>query len=251
MKAFKVIVAIGAVIAFVILAGSRLGVESRKSDRLFESSRIENAPNADESSQAGKAHEFGRPDTGELAAGTKASREQEGEAPVDQDQRTQFMLGRVAASDPRRDLPQVIELDDVVSSSLDESVIGRPFVVSPAARPRCIEAEGGSVCDRLHRLEQFTNEPRDLFWASQAESVLRSMTTESTYAFSIRNVECRVITCIIEVESNEGVVIPEIALKPEQWRTAKIKPFGADRGDQSGPTGQHVILTLWIFQRIR
>jgi len=103
----------------------------------------------------------------------------------------------------------------------------------------------------MHRIEQFTNEPRDPAWASRAENILRSMTTEKNSGFSIRNVECRLTTCIIEVESTEGLIIPEIALKPEQWRTAKIKPFGADRGDEMSPTGQDITLTLWIYQRIR
>ena len=253
MKGSWAITAIAAFIALVVVVGVRVGVGFRETDPVLESSRIDSTQMPDDSLRTVKAPDSPTRDKGTLLpSANRSSRKEELEnASAELDFQIQSERGGASAAHSASDSTEAIGLDEAMTNSVDTSAVGQPFIVSPAARPRCVEAEGGPACDRRHRIEQFTNEPRDPAWASRTEGILRSMTTERNSTFSIRNVECRLITCIIEVQSTEEIVIPEIALKPDLWRTAKIKPFGADRGDESSPTGQDIVLTLWIFQRIR
>lgn len=244
MKSGIVIISIALLITLVVFIELQVGGEARKSDRIVNMSSTESATKTDDRSVS-EWKAAVPPARDEGAAWTTAKSSEK------QDSKAQPGTRGAPVQPQSRDSLEATSFDEAMNDGVDTSVIGRHFDVSAAAKPRCVEAEGGPACDRRHRIEQFADEPRDSPWASRAESMLRSMATEKNPGFSIRNVECRLITCIIEVESTERILSPEIGLKPEDWRMARIKPFGANTGEESSPTGQEVLLTLWIYQRIR
>ncbi len=142
-------------------------------------------------------------------------------------------------------------LSDEMIDDVDKTVVGRPLNISPATMPTCVKGEDESDCEDARRIEQFTGEPRDPAWADRAESMLRSMAELRNSGFLVRNLECRLTTCIVEVESASGFLSPEEALKPNEWRAVKVKPFRVRVGDENSSQGRKVTVTLWIYQRIR
>jgi hypothetical protein len=69
--------------------------------------------------------------------------------------------------------------------------------------------------------------------------------------FSIRNVECRLVTCVLEVASLEGHLNPNRNLQYEEWREVRAKPFGYLIGLESDSIGRRITVTLQIYERIR
>jgi hypothetical protein len=140
---------------------------------------------------------------------------------------------------------------EVVSPILDESRVGRHFVVSPSAQPNCIPEVESSDCDDQEELDSFAQEPRDLAWAPHVEDLIRTAIAQRNPTFSIRNLECRLVTCVLEVESLDGLLNPRRNLQPEDWRGGKVKPSFYRIGLERNELGRRRTVTLWVYERIR
>ena len=242
MKGAVILLAIVIVVACFAFLDSRVGVGSQEANEIVPTARLEASPVIG-----------GRPgpEKGVVEPTTRIETVVPAPAREGSLSRTQSDTDSIDGATPKFGPLDAMSFPDAMTNAVDTSVIGRQFMISPATTPKCIEPEEGAACERKRRIEQFTGEPRDPAWASHAESFLRSMAEEKNSGFSIRNLECRLTTCIIEVESTERVLGQELALSPEDWRTVKVKPFGVETGDEGGPLGQDIKLTLWIYQRIR
>lgn len=140
---------------------------------------------------------------------------------------------------------------EVVNPTLDASAVGRPFPVSRSAQPDCTANSGSIDCESQRRLDEFAQEPRDLAWAPQLERALRNLIDQRNPDFSIRNVECRLVTCVLEVASLEGHLNPNRNLQPEDWRVVHAVPFGYLIGLETDAVGRRITVTLQIYERIR
>jgi len=79
-----------------------------------------------------------------------------------------------------------------------------PFAVSPSIYSACNDPGIKAVhfCDGLYRnLAQMEKEPRDPAWATTMEKELLAYVEHDLKESSVRNVECRMSWCAIEVES--------------------------------------------------
>jgi hypothetical protein len=242
MKSAVVLLAIVIVVACLALLDLRVGVGREEATEIVPTARLEATPVIE-----------GRPgvEKGIVESTTRVETVVPGPAREGSLSHTQSDTDDVDGAVPKFGPLDAMSLSDAMTNAVDTSVIGRRFIVSPDTTPECMEPEEGASCERKRRIEQFTGEPRDPAWASRAESLLRSMVEERNSGFSIRNLECRLITCIMEVESTERVLGQELALNPEDWLAVKVKPFGVETGDEAGPLGRGITLTLWIYQRIR
>ena len=240
MKSAVIVVAIVIFVACLVLLHSRVGVRRRDADEIVPTTRHETTPVIE-----------GRPGSKKDAVDPTTKIEAVAPALKGSFSQKQSDTDDVDGAVPKFGPLNAMSLSEAMTSEVDTSVIGRRIIISPATTPKCIEGEEGPACEEKRRIEQFTGEPRDTAWASGAESVLRSMAEEKNSGFSIRTLECRLTTCIIEVESAQGILGADVALTPEEWRAVKVKPFGVRTGDESGPLGRDVTLTLWIYQRIR
>ncbi len=144
----------------------------------------------------------------------------------------------------------VISPHEVPNSVLDTKPIGRRFRVSPSTEPHCVDGEDPDCRDE-QKLNELSQEPRDLAWAPQAEDLLRSLIHQRNPGFSIRNVECRLVTCALEVESLDGLLNPRRNLQPADWRAMHAKPFAYRIGLENDALGRRVTVTLWFYERIR
>lgn len=148
-----------------------------------------------------------------------------------------------AQSEPPYSSLRPIAESDVLTPALDRSNVGRPFPISDSVLPDCEGGLSTVECEDRARLDRFANEPRDEAWAWAVESLLRSKVA-ANLGFSIRNVECRLVTCVMEVESSAGTFSPKRNISPVQWRAVRAKPFSSRHGYEGSVT-----VTLWLYQR--
>ncbi len=151
----------------------------------------------------------------------------------------------------RRSPLESVAPHEVVNPTVDISEVGRPFPVSRSAQVDCAPDSKSLDCENKRRLDAFAQEPRDLAWAPQVESALRVLIDQRNPGFSIRNVECRLVTCVLEVASLEGHLNPNRNLQYEEWREVRAKPFGYLIGLESDSIGRRITVTLQIYERIR
>lgn len=140
---------------------------------------------------------------------------------------------------------------EVANPTLDISDVGRPFPVSRSAQVDCAPDSKSLDCEKQRRLDAFAQEPRDLAWAPQVERTLRDLIDQRNPDFSIRNVECRLVTCVLEVASLEGHLNPNRNLQYEEWREVRAKPIDYLIGLESDSLGRRITVTLQIYERIR
>jgi hypothetical protein len=109
-----------------------------------------------------------------------------------------------------------------------------PFAVSPSIYSACNDPGLKSVhfCDGLYRnLAQMEKEPRDSTWATTMEAELLAYVEHDFKEASVRNVECRMSWCAIEVQSTDRSfhsVFPyptELSekLTPQNWAVSTEK----------------------------
>jgi hypothetical protein len=159
-----------------------------------------------------------------------------------------------ASTDHQRQKPGRLESvvsSEVTNPTLDTSVIGRPFPLSPSARSDCSPGDMSIDCEYQHRLDQLAGEPRDLAWAPQVENALRNHMHQRNSGFSLRNVECRLVTCALEVASLDGVLSLSKNLPFEEWRTVQARPFGYLLGLESDALSRRITVTLYLYERVR
>ena len=140
-----------------------------------------------------------------------------------------------------------VKVSDVWSETVDDSVIGRPFPLSPSAVPDCAKDDKSVECEDQQRLTDFAQEPRDGTWARQAEDRLRSMVERNT-GYSIRNLECRLVTCLLEVQSLQGPLLSRQNLRGDEWHEVHVKPVGSRFGLEGDALGRRVTVTAWILR---
>ena len=79
------------------------------------------------------------------------------------------------------------------------AVVGRPFPISESVVSSCLD--DGVSCNHVKALiDQFVEQPRDLFWAPEMEAGLREVFSQSS-DITIRAIECRTSLCAAEVAS--------------------------------------------------
>lgn len=144
-----------------------------------------------------------------------------------------------------------VSSQEVVNPTLDTSVVGRPFPISRSVQPDCTADSGSLDCESQRRLDEFAQEPRDLAWAPQLERALRDLMDQRNPDFSIRNVECRLVTCVLEVASLEGHFNANRNLHYKQWRVVHAAPFGYLIGLETDSIGRRITVTLQIYERVR
>src|SRR5689334_8827181 len=144
-----------------------------------------------------------------------------------------------------------VRAEDLEGSTRDASGTGRKFPVSKSVQVGC-DDNGVSVdCDTSRRLDEFSQEVRDAAWASKAENLLRELIDRRNPDFTIRNVECRLVTCVMEVASSEGHLNPRRNLQYEDWFAVQARPYGYLLGFETDATGRRITVTLQIYERIR
>lgn len=144
-----------------------------------------------------------------------------------------------------------VSAQEVASATLYTSAVGRPFPVSQSAQIDCTTDSGTIDCEAQRRIDEFAQEPRDLAWAPQLENALQNLIAQRNPGFSIRNVECRLITCVMEVASLEGHFNSNRNLQYDEFRAVHAKPFGYLIGLETDSIGRRITVTLQIYERIR
>ena len=125
------------------------------------------------------------------------------------------------------------------------SVVGRPFPVSPTVEKMCRHFK--LTCDETLEglLSQFAQEPRDPPWSAKAEAALRDyVLLNEPGKFSIHTIECRTTLCIVEVESPYG------QLRCTQKPAFKLGCWISTTGYKAGPGGGRITVSLKTFQRL-
>jgi hypothetical protein len=136
---------------------------------------------------------------------------------------------------------------------LDQTVVGRPFPISASIDLLCGKGNGGREldCENTRRLAEFAQEPRDTKWALNAEDGLRILVDRASKktgaSYQIRNLECRLDTCVIEVDSYHQPLNER--LLANDWRTFHVAPFDENWGFEMDDRGREVKVTLWIYGR--
>jgi hypothetical protein len=229
---------VAVLIAMMIVFGSR---ETRHSTE----SPVESiaGPAANTRKQAQPSLNDAQPD---VRAGAQAKRE------ISTEPRRNSKIADAAKQDSAKLGPiERMTSQEVVDPTLDTGSVGRPFPISPSAKPDCTADSGSIDCERLRRLDDFAQEPRDLEWAEQLETALRNLIEQRNPEFSIRHVECRLVTCVLEVASTAGHLNPNRNLQYDEWCALRAVPFGYLIGLETDSTGRRVTVTLQIYERIR
>jgi hypothetical protein len=184
----------------------------------------------------------------DLGAGTGAKAKRE----ISTEPQRNSNIGNGSEQEPAKLGPiERVSSREVVNPTLDASYVGRPFPVSRSAQIDCTADRGSIDCEDQRRLDEFAQEPRDLAWAPQLENALRNLIDKRNPEFSIRNVECRLVTCVLEVASLEGHLNPNRNLQAEDWRAVHAVPFGYLIGLETDSIGRRITVTLQIYARIR
>jgi len=127
----------------------------------------------------------------------------------------------------------------------EDDVVGRPFPVSASVEKMC---KASDDCPELtDLLVQFSQQPRDVEWATAMESGLRSLAEAEPDKFAIRGLECRTSLCVIEVASTYGPFSPVIP-RDNPLATSLDDGFG-DFGYETDPTSAWITVTLLTYKR--
>jgi hypothetical protein len=132
------------------------------------------------------------------------------------------------------------------TASVDKTVIGRSFQVSNSVDSRC-KHEPSLCADVLRNLAKLASEPRDNRWAAEMEKLIQTNITEQEQKqYSIRNIECRMSVCAVEVASIFG---PYLIGRDDQLHTS-LRPGLATLGAyETDASGARVTVTVETFTR--
>lgn len=128
------------------------------------------------------------------------------------------------------------------------AVIGRPFPVSESVISMCRPDKGvgpQSCKGTMELLARMAEEPRDLRWARETESILRSWLSQLPDT-TIRAIECRTSLCAIETSSIHGVQHGPSYEEPLTERLLRQLPMW---GDETDASGAKVTVTMQLFKR--
>ncbi len=100
---------------------------------------------------------------------------------------------------------------DIVAKGPFKGELARPFLNSPLTAREIMSAGKGTA--------------------------LHSMIKDRSPGFAVRSIECRLITCVLEVESPEGGLRPAKSFKAGEWRKYHVKPFSTAHGFEKDAIG--------------
>ena len=128
-------------------------------------------------------------------------------------------------------------------------VIGRTFLVSSSVEDNC-KTNLHEDCKRLIQgLTQMSHEARDLLWAAETEEQLRNyVVSAGTGKYLIRNLECRMSWCAVEVSSIFGGFSP--AIPYDNFLNRKLRIWDDMWGHETDPSAETVTVTLLLVRRL-
>ena len=136
------------------------------------------------------------------------------------------------------------------STTLDDSVIGRPFVVSASMKlllERCLSGlrpgTAGTCGNIPELLQRLSDEPRDVIWADRSERMLeQGIRPNNREKLEFRSIECRQTLCAVEAASPDG--FPNILTYEDIVRSGLLitGPFAMafEHNDSGWPTFVYV-----------
>jgi len=127
-----------------------------------------------------------------------------------------------------------------------DSVIGRPFPISPSVRAAgCVRDDNCAWLDEM--LSTFAGEARDVGWATEMEARLRSLVMSEAGKYAIRAIECRTSKCLVEVASIHGQYFGDI---PEDDPLHKqVLEASIEWGTELDPSSGRTTVTVAAFRR--
>jgi hypothetical protein len=144
-----------------------------------------------------------------------------------------------------------VKINDVAPEGFDSITVGRPFPISESVRPVC-KGEGSMACELEGDMRRFSQEPRDGNWAPGVEERVRSIVETRNKGFVVRNLECRVTLCAMEVASTQGQLGPRRNLNWDEGIALRILPLLTTTGEETPKSGQNYItVTLVLYERIQ
>ena len=133
-----------------------------------------------------------------------------------------------------------------VVSEIDNSVVGRPFEISSSVREGC-KSDTIECPLVMESVAKMVKEPRDIEWAARMEETLQAAVDSGNAGkYSIRNVEGRTSTCILEIE----VRVPDAFPRYDNVITSVLQPHALTIGAfESDSSGQRYHIELMDFFR--
>lgn len=128
------------------------------------------------------------------------------------------------------------------------AVIGQPFQVSPSVETICkrFSSEERDSCAVVHRvLAEFSQEPRDVAWATNIEDRLRTLAEFDNY--TVRDIECRTSLCVGEVAAISGRFPWMEDLRKDAVLEKSLLPVVATYGYESDPSTGRTTVTLMTY----
>jgi hypothetical protein len=136
----------------------------------------------------------------------------------------------------------------------DDAYVGVPFPVSASIESGCNGRHYVPTCTTVFaRLATMMQEPRDLAWASRMEQKIQDeIISEGDGSFGVRNVECRLTICALEVTSRlsppYGVYItPPLEFINTNQLYSNVLGYSPTEADDSGVK---TTITLVVYRRI-
>ncbi len=130
------------------------------------------------------------------------------------------------------------------------AVIGHPFRVSASVETICERFSSGDrdSCSDVRRvLSEFSQEPRDLVWATNIENRLRALAESDNY--TVRDIECRTSLCVGEVASTYGRFPWMEDLGKDTALEKSLLPVVATYGYETDPSMGRTTVTLMTYIR--
>lgn len=130
------------------------------------------------------------------------------------------------------------------------AVIGHPFRVSASVEIICKRFSSGDrdSCSEVHRvLSEFSQEPRDLAWATNIENRLLALAESDNY--TVRDIECRASLCVGEVASIYGRFPWMEVLGKDAVLEKSLLPVVATYGYETDPSMGRTTVTLMTYIR--
>lgn len=132
-----------------------------------------------------------------------------------------------------------------------ETVIGRPFPVSPSIERLCRKnsSKKEDYCAVTHRaLAEFAQQPRDPAWASRIETQLHDLVMAQP-GYTIRGIECRTSICVAEVASMYGMFHFVRAIGLDSPLHKSLMEGMGETAYERDQSSASVTVTLMTFER--
>ena len=140
------------------------------------------------------------------------------------------------------------------ASTKEAELFEREFQVSTSVESGCKPASprgSSTACDKIrHDLSMMAREMRDPAWASDMEARLQEyFERQSLEGLSVRNIECRVSLCAIEVAVIKDQPIVFVFGSPNPLNDKLISPTYFANGEETGPSGEQLEVLLVTYRR--